>query len=118
MMTERPWVPHYAPGTEPEMGAIPHRHIAEMVRTRSGEYAATTAFTQVMPNGMAASLTFGEVDRRSDAFAAYLRAELGLAQGDRVAIQMPNSLAYPVVLFGVLKAGCVAVNTNPLYTPS
>jgi long-chain acyl-CoA synthetase len=43
---------------------------------------------------------------------------LGLAAGDRVAIQMPNCLSYPVVLLGVLKAGCVAVNTNPLYTAS
>jgi long-chain acyl-CoA synthetase len=117
-MTERPWVPHYAPGTRPEIGPVPHRHLAEMVRTRSAEHGARTAFTQVMPNGMEASLTFAEVDRLSDAFAAYLREELGLAQGDRVAVQMPNSLAYPVVFFGILKAGCVAVNTNPLYTPA
>jgi long-chain acyl-CoA synthetase len=116
-MPERPWVPHYAPGTAADIGPIPYRHLAEMVRRKSREYEGTTAFTQVMPNGMAGSLTFGEVDRHSDAFAAYLRGELGLAAGDRVAIQMPNSLAYPIVLFGVLKAGCVAVNTNPLYTP-
>jgi long-chain acyl-CoA synthetase len=117
-MSDRPWVPHYAPGTNADIGPIPYRHLAEMVRRKSAEYAASTAFTQVMPNGMSGSLTFQEVDRQSDAFAAYLREELGLAAGDRVAVQMPNSLAYPVVLFGVLKAGCVAVNTNPLYTPT
>jgi long-chain acyl-CoA synthetase len=117
-MPDRPWVPHYAPGTSADIGPIPYRHLADMVRQKSERYAGRTAFTQVMPNGMAGTLTYGEVDRHSDAFAAYLREELGLAAGDRVAIQMPNSLAYPVVLFGVLKAGCVAVNTNPLYTPT
>jgi long-chain acyl-CoA synthetase len=116
-MTDRPWVPHYAPGTRPEIGPVPYRHIADMVRQKSERHAASTAFTQVMPNGMSGSLTYESVDYHSDEFAAYLRGVLGLSAGDRVAIQMPNSLAYPVVLFGVLKAGCVAVNTNPLYTP-
>ena len=51
------------------------------------------------------------------AFAHYLREELGLEPGDRVALQMPNCLSYPVCMLGTLKAGCVVVNTNPLYTP-
>jgi long-chain acyl-CoA synthetase len=71
-----------------------------------------------MPNGMNGSLRFQEVDRMSDAFAVYLREVAGLDAGDRVAVQMPNCLSYPVVTFGVLKAGCVLVNTNPLYTAS
>ena len=65
---------------------------------------------------MNGSLTFAEVDALSDAFAGYLRGVLGLQAGDRVAVQLPNCLAYPVVAFGVFKAGCVLVNTNPLYT--
>jgi long-chain acyl-CoA synthetase len=69
-----------------------------------------------MPNGMNGSLTYDRVDSLSDNFAAYLRETLGLQQGDRVAVQMPNSLSYAVVAFGVFKAGCVLVNTNPLYT--
>ena len=116
-MTDRPWVSHYAPGTNPEIGPIQYRHLPDMVRQTSARHAAATGFTQVMPNGMAGAMTFGEMDRLSDEFAAYLRGRLALDPGDRVAIQMPNSLAYPVVLYGVLKAGCVAVNTNPLYTP-
>lgn len=116
-MSDRPWAPYYAPGSQPDIGPIGFAHLPDMVRRQSAAYAATTAFTQCMPNGMDASLTYAEVDRYSDEFAAYLREGLKLAAGDRVAIQMPNSLAYPVVLFGVLKAGCVAVNTNPLYTP-
>jgi long-chain acyl-CoA synthetase len=69
-----------------------------------------------MPNGMNGSLTYAEVDQLSDQFACYLREELGLSAGDRVAVQMPNCLSYPVVAFGIFKAGCVLVNTNPLYT--
>jgi long-chain acyl-CoA synthetase len=116
-MTDRPWVSHYSQGSSAEMGAIAYKHMPDMVRQLSARHAAKTAFTQVMPNGMAGALTYADIDRMSDEFAAYLRGTLALDQGDRVAIQMPNSLSYPVVLFGVLKAGCVAVSTNPLYTP-
>ena len=65
---------------------------------------------------MNGSLTYRQVDELSDQFASYLREELKLSAGDRVAVQMPNCLSYPVVAFGVFKAGCVLVNTNPLYT--
>ncbi|HEV2146762.1 MAG TPA: AMP-binding protein [Longimicrobiaceae bacterium] len=116
-MSDRPWVPHYAEGTRPEIPPIPFRHIAEMARQSAAQHASTTAFTQCMPNGMDASLTYAEVDRHSDEFAAYLRGKLGLEAGDRVAVQMPNCLAYPIVALGIFKAGCVLVNTNPLYTP-
>jgi long-chain acyl-CoA synthetase len=89
-----------------------------MVTAASAQWGKKTAFTQVMANGMNASLSYQQIDSLSDDFAAYLREKLGLSQGDRVAVQMPNCLAYPVVAFGVFKAGCVLVNTNPLYTPS
>jgi long-chain acyl-CoA synthetase len=59
-----------------------------------------------------------ELDRLSAQFANYLLQELKLAKGSRVAIQMPNVLQYPVVMFGALRAGMVVVNTNPLYTPA
>ncbi|WP_256461070.1 AMP-binding protein [Blastococcus sp. PRF04-17] len=91
-------------------------NLPEMLAATVAEYAGATAFTTCLPNGMNGSLSFADVDWAADEFAAYLREELGLAAGDRVAVQMPNCLAYPVVAFGVLKAGCVLVNTNPLYT--
>jgi long-chain acyl-CoA synthetase len=116
-MMDRPWVPHYSPGSHADIGPLPYKHMPDMVRQQSARHAQKTAFTQVMPNGMAGALTFAQIDQMSDEFAAYLRGKLALDAGDRVAIQMPNSLAYPIVLFGVLKAGCVAVSTNPLYTP-
>jgi long-chain acyl-CoA synthetase len=117
-MTERPWLKHYPPGTAPEIPEIPYRNLPEMLREAAERDPDAVAFTQCMPNGMNGSLRFAEVERLSDAFAVYLREVAGLAAGDRVAVQMPNCLAYPVVAFGVLKAGCVLVNTNPMYTPT
>ena len=112
------WHAHYGPGTPTQAPVPAHASLAALVAAASERYAAQTAFTTVVPNGMNGSLSFAEVDSLSDAFAAYLREELGLAPGARVAVQLPNGLAYPVAAFGVFKAGCVLVNTNPLYTPS
>ena len=61
-------------------------------------------------------LTFAELERRSADLAAWLRSDLGLHQGDRVAVMLPNVLQYPIVLHGILRAGLVVVNVNPLYT--
>ncbi len=60
-------------------------------------------------------LTYKEVDKKSRDFAAFLQS-LGLQKGDKVGLQMPNILQYPVALFGILRAGCTAVNVNPQYT--
>ena len=115
------WTPLYAQyGIKAELPAPTHRNLAEFVHASCQRWAKDSrfkaAFTCVVPNGMNGSLGFAQLDEMSDAFAAYLRETLGLAAGDRVAVQLPNGLAYPVVTFGVLKAGCVLVNTNPLYT--
>ncbi len=79
-------------------------------------YSDHVAFTTSMPNGMSGRLTYAQVEEMSDAFAVYLRECLKLEAGARVAVQMPNCLTLPVVAFGVLKAGCILVNVNPLYT--
>jgi long-chain acyl-CoA synthetase len=65
---------------------------------------------------MGKTLTFSELNRKAESFAAFLQNELKLKKGDRIAIQMPNVLQYPIALFGAIKAGLVIVNTNPLYT--
>lgn len=116
-----PWATHYASfGIPASLPTLQHRNLAQFVHESCQRWAtesrAKAAFTCVVPNGMNGSLGFAELDRASDAFAAYLRQDLGLDAGDRVAVQLPNGLAYPVVAFGILKAGCVLVNTNPLYT--
>jgi len=75
------------------------------------KYADRPAFT-----ALGKTLTYGEVDRLSADFAAYLQNETGLQKGDRIAVQLPNLLQYPVVVFGAMRAGLIVVNTNPLYT--
>ncbi|TNC84674.1 MAG: long-chain fatty acid--CoA ligase [Thalassolituus sp.] len=61
-------------------------------------------------------MTYAELDAKSGAFAAYLQNETDLQAGDRIAVQLPNILQYPVVVFGAMRAGITVVNTNPLYT--
>lgn len=76
------------------------------------KYADQPAFLN-----MGSVMTFRKLEERSRAFAAYLQNDLKLQKGDRVALMMPNVLQYPIALFGILRAGMVAVNVNPLYTP-
>jgi len=117
-MIQNPWLAHYPSDVPQELPPTPFANLPELFRYASEQYRKKIAFTQVMPNGMNGSLTYDQVDQLSDHFAAYLREELGLSAGDRVAVQMPNCLSYPIVAFGIFKAGCVLVNTNPLYTAS
>ena len=122
-LNDSPWQSAYAEaGIVPSLPAPDHASLAELIDERCKYFAAKPAkhpaFSCVMPNGMNGRMSFDAVNAHSDAFAGYLRQVLGLQVGDRVAVQLPNCLAYPVVAFGVMKAGCVLVNTNPLYTPS
>ena len=116
--TGRPWLSAYGDDIEAELPAPRHASLAEMGHSACTRFADRTAFTCVVPNGMNGSLTYGQVDSMSDAFAAFLRIDCDLDPGDRVAVQLPNTLSYPIVALGVFKAGCVLVNTNPLYTRS
>jgi long-chain acyl-CoA synthetase len=109
---ERFWVEHYPAGVASEIDADAYPNISAMVDeaiARFGHAPAVTSF--------GASLTFKEMGAKGDAFAAYLVGTCGLKAGDRVAIMSPNLLQYPVALLGVLRAGLIAVNVNPLYTP-
>jgi long-chain acyl-CoA synthetase len=112
----RPWTRFYHPSTSPDLGPPKYPHMAAAMRDASATYATKAAFTLGLPNGSQGGITFEETDRLSDELAVYLREVAGFKAGDRVAIQSPNCLAYPVAVFGVLKAGLVMVNTNPLYT--
>lgn len=114
----KPWLQQYGQHIPVELPTPAHASLPEMAKAAAERYAQQTAFTTVMPNGMYGSLSYAQVDAKSDDFARYLRQVCKLEAGDRVAVQMPNCLSYPVVLLGILKAGCVAVNTNPLYTAS
>ncbi|HEY7854365.1 MAG TPA: AMP-binding protein [Aquiluna sp.] len=115
-MTERPWLAHYPKEVPQTVDGQGFENLAQLLSSAASKYQKQTAFTQVMANGMNGSLTYEKTDALAEDFAAYLREVLGLKQGDRVAVQMPNCLAYPIVAFGIFKAGLVLVNTNPLYT--
>jgi long-chain acyl-CoA synthetase len=112
----KPWLSSYGAAIEAEPAPPAHPHLAALLAEAAARYGSQIAFTTCMPNGMHGSLSFAEVDDRANDFAVYLRQVVGLAPGSRVALQTPNCLAYPVCAFGILKAGCVLVNTNPLYT--
>jgi len=92
------------------------RNIGEMVKRRAAQYGDDDAFTVCLPNGIAGGLSYAEIDRISDDLAAYFRAVLSLERGDRVAVMLPNCLAYPLVAFGAFKAGLALTGINPLYT--
>ena len=107
----RPWIKSYQPGVPEQINPTAYRSIVAVFESSCEKFADRPAF-----KNMGVTLTYRELDRRSKQFAAFLRNRLGLNQGDRVAIMMPNMLQYPIAMFGVLRAGCVVVNTNPLYS--
>jgi long-chain acyl-CoA synthetase len=109
---EQLWIdnlPHDVPN---EIDVNQYDSLVDMFETSVSKYSDQPAFVN-----MGATLTYRKLEERSRAFAAYLQNDLKLVKGDRVAIMMPNLLQYPIVLFGILRAGMVVVNVNPLYTP-
>jgi long-chain acyl-CoA synthetase len=109
---EKPWLAHYPEGVPAEIDPDQYSSVSQLLEDSCRRYADNPAF-----RSMGSDLTYGELDRLSADFAAYLRNDLKLAQGDRVAIMMPNTLQYAVAIFSVLRAGLTVVNVNPLYTP-
>ena len=109
---EKVWLKRYPENVPAEIDFGSFRSLNDIFDQTVQNYAANPAYVN-----MGCSLTYGEIDEKSRAFAAYLQNELKLNKGDRVALMMPNLLQYPIALFGVLRAGMVVVNVNPLYTP-
>ena len=85
--------------------------VVEVFERSCKRFADRPAFTN-----LGVTLTYADLDRQSAAFAGYLQQHTDLVPGDRIAVQMPNVLQYPIAVFGVLRAGLIVVNTNPLYT--
>ena len=106
------WFAHYPEGVAHEIDPSQYSSIPQMLAEGLAKHKDLVAF-----ENMGKTITYAEVDELSTNFAAYLQKEVGLKKGDRIALQMPNMLQYPIALFGALKAGLVVVNTNPLYTP-
>ncbi len=110
-MTAKPWLSSYPEGV-PEFADIDaYNSIVEVMEESVEKFRDNVAFVS-----MGASITFGELDEQSKAFAAWIQASGKFQKGDRIAVMMPNLLQYPITVFGILRAGLVVVNTNPLYT--
>ncbi|ORM75103.1 long-chain-fatty-acid--CoA ligase [Pantoea wallisii] len=106
------WLKRYPPDVPAEINADRYPSLVDLFEHATQQYADQVAFIN-----MGQPMTYRQLEQQSRAFAAWLQQGLGLQQGDRVALMMPNLLQYPVALFGVLRAGMVVVNVNPLYTP-
>jgi long-chain acyl-CoA synthetase len=111
MNTERPWLSIYPGGVPANIDPSSYNSVVEFVKKKCEEHKKKSAFSL-----MGTELTYGEIDKLSTQFGAYLQSR-GLETGDKFAIMMPNLLQYPIALIGALKAGLIVVNTNPLYTP-
>ena len=105
------WLKHYPPGVPAEINAAQYPSLVELMGSAFRKFPQLAAYTM-----MGRTISFAQIDEMSRALAAYLRS-LGLEKGDRVALMMPNVFQYPVAVAAVLRAGCVVVNVNPLYTP-
>ncbi len=110
-MNDFPWLNKYPPGVDKTITLYDYPSLLDLFDDKLKKYADRVAF-----ENMGATLTYRQVDEQSRNFAAYLQ-HLGLKKGDRIAIQMPNLLQFPIAFFGALRAGLIVVNTNPLYTP-
>ncbi|HEV8108341.1 MAG TPA: long-chain-fatty-acid--CoA ligase [Burkholderiales bacterium] len=107
---QRIWLKSYPPGVPADIDPSEYASLVEVFDRSAKQFAARPAF-----HSMGKTISYAELERLSRAFGAWLQAK-GLAKGSRVAIMLPNCLQYPVAMFGTLRAGCIVVNVNPLYT--
>lgn len=108
---DKVWLKQYQQGVPEEININEYQSLVALFEESCRRYASQVAYVNLN-----SKLTYDELEQKSRQFAIYLQ-QLGLQKGARVAIMMPNLLQYPTALFGILRAGMVVVNTNPLYTP-
>ncbi len=109
---DRIWLTQYQSGVPADVDLDVYQSIVDILEQACKRHGDLPAF-----ECMGVPLSYAELDRLTQDFASYLQNVLGLNAGDRVAVMMPNLLQYPVAIFGILRAGMVVVNVNPLYTP-
>ena len=110
--SDKPWLSQYPAGVPTQIDIQQFSSLTAMLAATCTRFADRPAY-----RSMGVVMSFRELDDASRAFAAWLQKTTDLQRGDRVALMMPNLLQYPVALFGILRAGMVVVNVNPLYTP-
>jgi long-chain acyl-CoA synthetase len=105
------WLQQYPEGIPADVDINEYASLKEVVEHSCKRFGELPAY-----GNMGVSISYGELERASRAFGAYLQKVMGMRKGDRVAIMLPNLLQYPVALFGTLRAGMTVVNVNPMYT--
>ncbi|MFK7604531.1 MULTISPECIES: long-chain-fatty-acid--CoA ligase FadD1 [unclassified Pseudomonas] len=110
-MIESFWKDKYPAGIAAEINPDQYPNVQSVLRQSCERFADKPAFSN-----LGKTLTYGELYEQSGAFAAYLQQHTDLQPGDRIAVQLPNLLQYPIAVFGAIRAGLIVVNTNPLYT--
>ncbi|MCH2340846.1 long-chain-fatty-acid--CoA ligase FadD1 [Pseudomonas sp. NPDC047963] len=110
-MTDNFWKDKYPVGVNSEINPDEYQNIQAVLKQSCEQFADKPAFSN-----LGKTLTYGELYKLSGEFAAYLQQNTDLQPGDRIAVQLPNVIQYPIVVFGAMRAGLVVVNTNPLYT--
>ena len=110
---EKIWLKNYPKGVNESVNLDEYKSFADFLDRGFIKFSNSVAF-----ENMGKSITYKELDILSQKFSLYLTEELHMKKGDRLAIQSPNVLQYPIALFGALRSGIIVVNTNPLYTPS
>ena len=109
---EKIWLQSYEAGVPAEIDISRYESIISVFEESVQKYGAQTAF-----ENMGKGLSYAELAQQAQQFASFLQNTLKLPRGERVAVMLPNVLQYPIAIFGILQAGLVVVNTNPLYTP-
>ncbi|MCQ2029385.1 long-chain fatty acid--CoA ligase [Stutzerimonas zhaodongensis] len=110
-MTDNFWKDKYPVGVKSEIDPDEYQNIQAVLKQSCEQFADKPAFSN-----LGKTLTYGELYKLSGEFAAYLQQNTDLQPGDRIAVQLPNLIQYPIVVFGAMRAGLIVVNTNPLYT--
>jgi long-chain acyl-CoA synthetase len=111
-MSPKHWLGAYGENIPCEIDPDIHGSVLGLLEAAMRRYADKPAF-----RCFGQTLTYAETDRLSRNFAAYLQAKLGVKKGDRIAVMLPNIPAFPLAMVGIVRAGAVQVNVNPLYTP-
>jgi long-chain acyl-CoA synthetase len=106
------WLKQYPRDVPVEIDASAFDSVAHVLEQSCARFSSKPAYSN-----LGRTLSYAELDRLTQQFASFLQHTLGFKKGDRVAVMMPNLLQYPVAIFGILRAGMVVVNVNPLYTP-
>ena len=111
-MSRKHWLAAYGEKIPCEINPDAHGSVLEMLEAAMQRFADRPAF-----RCFGQTLTYADTDRLSRQFAAYLQGKLGVKKGDRIAVMLPNIAAFPLAMLGIVRAGAVQVNVNPLYTP-